>query len=93
MFVQCLSRQQTSGGEQDYIPEQVGNCAYDSLKILGLGLGALEREVKLAYKRLASLYHPDKWEHTRATTGMRLKETTAHFQLLNNAQAFLWANL
>jgi DnaJ-class molecular chaperone len=76
-------------GGQDYIPEQVGNCVYDSLKILGLGQGALEREVKLAYRRLACLYHPDKWEHARPTTGMTLAETTVHFQLLKNAQAFL----
>jgi preprotein translocase subunit Sec63 len=32
---------------------------YDSLKILGLGLGASEREVKLAYCHLACIYHPD----------------------------------
>ena len=52
---------------------------YDSLKILDLGLGASEREVKLAYRRLASIYHPDKWEHSRHATGMTLLETTAHF--------------
>jgi DnaJ-class molecular chaperone len=62
---------------------------YDSLKILDLGLGASEREVKLAYRRLASIYHPDKWEHSRHTTGMTLPETTAHFQMLINAQSFL----
>jgi DnaJ-class molecular chaperone len=68
---------------------------YDSLKILGLGLGASEseREVKLAYQRLACIYHPDKWEQTQGTTGMTLAETTAHFQLLNNAQSFLRATL
>ncbi len=62
---------------------------YDSLKILGLGLGASEREVKLTYWQLACLYHPDKWDQARNTTGMMLEETTAHFQFLNNAQAFL----
>jgi DnaJ-class molecular chaperone len=62
---------------------------YDSLKILGLGLGASEREVKLAYRRLASIFHPGKWEHSRHTTGMTLPETTAHFQMINNAQSFL----
>jgi DnaJ-class molecular chaperone len=67
---------------------------YNSLKILGLGLGASEREVKLAYQRLvASVYHPDKWEHSPHTTGMTLPETTAHFQLLNNAQSFLLSQL
>jgi preprotein translocase subunit Sec63 len=72
-----------------YIPEQVGRSMYDSLKILGLGLGASEREVKLAYQRLASIFHPDKWEHSHHTTRMTLPETTAHFQLLNNTQSFL----
>jgi DnaJ-class molecular chaperone len=62
---------------------------YDSLKILGLGLRASEREVKLAYRCLACIYHPDKWEQTHQNTGMTLPETAAHFQLLNNAQSFL----
>ncbi len=77
----------------DYIPEQVGRSLYDSLKILGLGSGALECEVKLAYRRLAFLYHPNKWEQACKTTGMTLQDTTAHFQLLNNAQSFLHATL
>ncbi len=78
---------------QDYIPEQVGRSVYDSLKILGLVLGAPEREIKLANQKLACLYHPDKWDQVQATTGMTLQESTEHFQLLNNAHAFLWANL
>jgi len=45
---------------RNYIPEQVGRSMYDSLKILGLGLGASEREVKLAYRRLTSIFHPDR---------------------------------
>ena len=83
---------QTDNG-RDYDPEQVGRSLYDSLKILGLGFGASEREVKLAYRRLACIYHPDKWEQTQGTTGMTHAETTAHFQLLNNAQSFLRATL
>ncbi len=39
------------------------------------------------------VFHPDKWEQTQGTTGMTLAETTAHFQLLNNAQSFLRATL
>ncbi len=71
----------------------MGCSYYDSLKILGLGLGALERDVKLAYRRLACLYHPDNWEQARETTGMTLQETTVHFQLLNNTQSFLCTTL
>jgi DnaJ-class molecular chaperone len=67
----------------------VGYAIYDSLKILGLGLGASERDVKLAYRNLAHLYHPDKWEDLHHITGMSLAETTAHFQLLNKAQSHL----
>jgi hypothetical protein len=78
---------------QDYIPEQVGRSVYDNLKILSLGLGAPEREIKLAYQRIACLHHPDKWNQAQATTDMTLQETTEQFQLLNNAHAFLWANL
>jgi DnaJ-class molecular chaperone len=66
---------------------------YDSVKILGLGLGAFEREIKLAYQRLASIFHPDKWEHSHHTTEMTLPETNAHFQLLNNAQSLLRSQL
>ena len=66
---------------------------YDLLKILGLGLGASERDVKLAYPRLPCIYHPDKWEQSHQNTGMTLPETTAHFQLLNNAQSFLRQHL
>jgi DnaJ-class molecular chaperone len=47
---------------------------YDSLKMLDLGLKASEWEVKLAYRRLALIFHPDKWEHYRHNTGMTLPE-------------------
>ncbi len=79
--------------ERDYDQEQVGHSLYDSLKFFGLGLGASEREVKLAYRRLACHYHPDKWDQTKESTGLTLPDTTAHFQLLNNAQSFLRATL
>jgi DnaJ-class molecular chaperone len=62
---------------------------YDSFKILGLGPGSSKREMKLTYHELARLYHPDKWEEARHITGMTLEETTAHFQMLNNAQFHL----
>jgi DnaJ-class molecular chaperone len=78
-----------SNNQRTYIPENVGRVLYDSFEILGLGLGASEWEVKLAYRKLAQIYHPDKWEEARHITGMMLAETTAHFQLLNNAQSHL----
>ena len=75
--------------QQDYIPENIGRVLYDSFKILGLGLGPSEREVKQAYCELARQYHPDKWKETHHATGMTLEESTAHFQQLNNAQSHL----
>ena len=33
---------------------------YDLLKLLGVGLGALESEVKAQFKAMPRIYHPDK---------------------------------
>ncbi len=58
----------------------MGRSIYDSFKIR-LRLGALEREINLAYWRLAYLYHPDKWDQAQATTGMtvvKLKRIVLH---------------
>jgi DnaJ-domain-containing protein 1 len=38
----------------------VGRSMSHSLKILGLGLGASETEIKIHYRQLARKYHPDK---------------------------------
>ena len=60
---------------------------YDSLKILGLGFGATEAELKHSFRKLSRVYHPDK--HKPEETGLSLEEATAHFQLLNNAYSYL----
>ena len=60
---------------------------YDSLKILGLGLGATEREVKIKYRQLSRKYHPDK--HNSEETGITDEEAADFFKLINNAQAYL----
>jgi len=41
----------------------VGQSMSHSLKILGLGLGASEMEIKIHYRQLAHKYHPDKNDH------------------------------
>ncbi len=64
----------------------MGRSLYDAFKILWLGLGASERDVKLAYRNLARLYHPDKGEESRHITGMMLAETTTHYQLLEDTE-------
>ena len=71
----------------DYDPSMVGRSLAHSFKALGLGLGATETEVKVAYRALARIYHPDK--HDPARTGMTHAEASEYFKLINNAQAYL----
>jgi len=58
-----------------------------SLKILGLGLGASETEIKVHYRQLARKYHPDKNDTT--ITGLSEEEASEFFKLLNNAKDYL----
>ena len=60
---------------------------YDSLKVLGLGFGASETEVKVQYRALSRIWHPDK--HDPARTGKTAKEAEEFFKLINNAHAHL----
>jgi curved DNA-binding protein CbpA len=65
----------------------VGQSLDHSFKALGLGLGATETEVRVQYRALAQIYHPDK--HDPARTGMMHKAADDYFKLINNAQAYL----
>jgi DnaJ-class molecular chaperone len=65
----------------------VGHSMSHSLKILGLGLGASEMEIKVHYRQLASKYHPDKNDPT--ATGLTATEASDFFKLLNNANEYL----
>ena len=65
----------------------VGNSMFHSLKILGLGLGASEMEIKVHYRQLARKYHPDKNNPT--VTGLITAEASDFFKLLNNAKEYL----
>ena len=65
----------------------VGRSISHSLKILGLGLGASEMEIKIHYRQLTHKYHPDKNDH--AATGLTTEEVTEFFKLLNNANDYL----
>jgi DnaJ-class molecular chaperone len=73
-------------GDEDFCT-QVGRSMFQSLTILGLGLGASETEIKVHYRQLAWKYHPDK--NNPATTGLNAAETSTFFQLLNNAHEYL----
>jgi hypothetical protein len=65
----------------------VGRSMSHSLKILGLGLGASETEIKVHYRQLARKYHPDKNDTT--ITGLSAEEASEFFKLLNNANDYL----
>ena len=60
----------------DYDPEMVGRSLEHSFKALGLGLGATETEVKVAYRTLAQIYHPDKHDPTQ--TGLTHADASEH---------------
>jgi hypothetical protein len=66
---------------------QVGRSMFQSLAILGLELGASETKVKVHYRQLARIYHPDK--NDTAITGLTTSEASIFFQLLNNAHQYL----
>jgi curved DNA-binding protein CbpA len=67
--------------------EMVGRSLGPSLRILDLGLGASEIEVKLKYRQLSQIYHPDK--NNPATTRLTTEEASEFFKLLNNANEYL----
>ena len=56
---------------------QVGHSMFQSLRILGLGLGASETEFKVHYCQLAGKYYPDKNE--TAITGLAIFEASIFF--------------
>ena len=75
----------TPNEDRDWIKVNVGKVLYDSLKVLELGLGASEAEVKMRYREFSRTYHPDK--HRSKVTGKTNKED--FFKLINNTQAYL----
>ena len=58
-----------------------------SLQILYLGLAASKIKVKMKYRQLSQIYHPDK--NNPATTGLTQEEESEFFKLLNNANKYL----
>jgi DnaJ-class molecular chaperone len=57
------------------------------LKILSLGIGASETEIKVHYRQLAHKYHPD--NNDCVATGLTMEEATEFFKLLNNVNDYL----
>ena len=73
--------------DRDWLPDNIGRVMYDSFKILGLSIGASERELKVAYRRMSRKYHPDC--HNPQETGLSHEEAVQMFQFINNANAYL----
>ena len=71
----------------NFDPERVGKTKRDSLQILILSDFATEREVKTQCRRLARIYHPDKYNQT--STQMTPRQSEEHFKLINNAYKFM----
>ena len=77
--------------ERPYNPNGVGVNMNDSLKCMGLGMNATERELKVRFRLLSRKYHPDK--HKTDETGISNEEAKAKFQEFNNAYAYLRSRL
>ena len=60
------SPRRTQSESQNYDPKKVGQNRKDSLGILNLliSTAATEREIKVQYRRLEKIYHPDKYNPT-----------------------------
>jgi hypothetical protein len=73
--------------QRNYDPAKVGHTKRDSLGILNIPMSATEREIKVQYRRLARIYHPDKYDPT--ITEMSMFEAQEHFKQINNAYEYL----
>jgi DnaJ-class molecular chaperone len=71
----------------DYDSEMVGRSLEHSFKAFGLGLGAVETEIKIQYHALAYTYHPGK--HNPIQKGMMHEAAADYFKLINNTQSHL----
>jgi len=65
----------------------VSHSLSNLFKVLGLGLGATETEVKVQYRALSCIYHPDR--HDPMRTGLTNEAAVDFFKLINNMHAYL----
>ena len=63
----------------------------NAFAVLGLEIPASERDVRIRFRQLSRIYHPDK--HNPSQTGMSNADAVEHFQNLNNAQELLMEHL
>ena len=71
----------------------MGKVLYNSLKIFGLGYGAMLIKLKAQYRSFARNFHPDKHPPYRKQTGKTDAEAQQFFQLINNAHQYLQTKL
>ena len=83
------SPRRTQSESHNCDPRKVGQNGKDSLGILNLPVStdAKEREIKVQYRRLARIYHPEKYDPT--TNKMSKSEAQEHFKPINNAYKYL----
>ena len=85
---------ETPGSNRPNNPEGVGHFLVDALACMGLEMSATEREVRIKFRQLSRIYHPDKHRVNVETgvsdkTGLTAQQAQEKFQELNNAQAHL----
>ena len=79
------------GAEWNFDPMGVGRNRKDSFGILELPMTATEREIRVQYRRLARIYHPDKYNlaSNEVSSRMTVLEGQQHFQMISNAHDYL----
>jgi hypothetical protein len=76
---------------QNYNPNGVGRSTRDSLACIGLQRGATEREIRVKFRQLSRIYHPDR--HKSDETGLTDQQAKEKFQEINNAYSYLCETL
>ena len=85
---QRTSSQNNNEGNSN--PNGTGRDRRNYIGILQLPITATEREIKVQYRRLARIYHPDKYDGS--TIPMIKDQVQEHFKLINNAYKLLRTN-
>ena len=79
-----------NSGSRNYDADRVGHTKRDSLGILNLSFDAIEIKMNVHYRRLARIYHPDKYDPT--TNEMSRFEAQEQFKPLKNVYKYLRKN-
>ncbi|KAL7430615.1 hypothetical protein ACHAXH_002669 [Discostella pseudostelligera] len=72
----------------NYNTNNVGHTIHDSLRAMGLRDDATGRDIRVQFRILSMIYHPDKYSPL-VLPDISQQDAQAHFQLLNNAYSYL----